>query len=171
MSLPSCAAPPRTRRSECRSWRRARSARRDRSARRRRSSVRPTTTATSAPSIADADRQQSGNRNVPALVERDEKQIGEQDGQSEHDAGAAARRLFLQRRAGPFVAVAGAAGLTRRCAPWRRAPGRSCSRASARHSRSRRDIRCSGPPSAAPAPASLRPAPGSAPCLPWALRT
>jgi hypothetical protein len=45
-------------------------------------------------------------RDRRALVEADQEEIGEDHGQPEDEAGLAGRGLLLQRRAGPFVAVA-----------------------------------------------------------------
>ena len=66
-----------------------------------------------APSTADADRKQDGNRNVPALVQRDEKQISEEHSETEHDSRASAGGLFLQGGSGPFEAVSGRQGCAR----------------------------------------------------------
>ena len=74
---------------------------------------------------ADGDRQQHRQRDVPALVERHQEEIGEQDGEPQHDAGLAGRRLLLQRRARPFEAVAGRQRRRRQSAPWQPAPGPS----------------------------------------------
>ncbi len=52
-------------------------------------------------------RQQHRDRDVPALVERDQEQKGEQDREREHHRGLAGGLLLLEGRAGPLVAVAG----------------------------------------------------------------
>ncbi len=78
-----------------------------------------------APKHADRDRQQHGQRDVPALVQRHQEEIGEQHGEPEDDAGLARRPLLLQRRAGPFEAVAGRQRRRRQRAPSRPAPGPS----------------------------------------------
>ena len=54
--------------------------------------------------MRDADRQQRGDGNIPALIERNEKQIGEQNREPEDNPGLSARRLFLKRGSGPFEA-------------------------------------------------------------------
>ncbi len=55
------------------------------------------------PEQADDDRQQGGNRYRPALVEADEKEVGEDDREPEDGAGLSRRRLLLQRRSCPFI--------------------------------------------------------------------
>jgi hypothetical protein len=45
---------------------------------------------------------------------------------------------FPAAPSGPFIAVAGGRGRGERCAPWRRAPGPSCTGLLAPRSRSRR---------------------------------
>ena len=75
--------PLQTRRSECRSWRRARSARvMPICARRDRASARPSTIAANDPRMPTDDRQQHRHRNGPAFVEPDQKEIRKQSPQS-----------------------------------------------------------------------------------------
>src|SRR5580704_16696753 len=60
---------------------------------------------------ANDDGQQDRNRDRPALVQRDQEQVGEQDGQRQDDAGLAGGGLFLIGGAGPFEIVARRQGL------------------------------------------------------------
>ena len=54
----------------------------------------------------DADRHQGRNRDIPALIKRDQKQIGEQNGKPEDNGRVPACRHLLERGPGPFEAVA-----------------------------------------------------------------
>ena len=58
-------------------------------------------------------RQQHRDRDYPALVERDQEQIGEQDCQAEDHAGLAACALFLEGRSAPLEGVPARQGLRR----------------------------------------------------------
>ena len=143
---------------------RARSARRARSGHKRRSLVRPVTTATMSAQYRDADRQQeregecSSFRKAQRETDRRREQLGRV-----RSACPSARRLFLERGPGPFVAVARSAGSRPTCAPSLRALGRNCSPASVRRSRPHRGIRCSESPFVGLAPAWPRPARGAGP--------
>ena len=55
------------------------------------------------PEHADRHRQQHRHRNDPALIERDEEQIGEQEREAENDARLAFRALLLERGVRPFA--------------------------------------------------------------------
>ena len=72
---------------------------------------------------ADDHREQDRHRDHPALVERHQEQVSEQDGEAENDQGVARLRL-LQRRGGPFVTYSPAAGSGPKPAPWQRSPRR-----------------------------------------------
>ena len=55
---------------------------------------------------ADRDRQQHRHRDGPALVERDQEQVGEQHREAEDDRGLALGALLLERGVGPFAGIA-----------------------------------------------------------------
>ncbi len=52
---------------------------------------------------ADGNRGEHGDGDRPALIERDEKEIGKQHRERQNPGGLAGRLLLLQRRAGPFI--------------------------------------------------------------------
>src|SRR5206468_945869 len=55
---------------------------------------------------ADSDREEHRHRDRPALVERDQEEIGEQYCETQYDAGLPGGLLLLKRRPGPFIGEA-----------------------------------------------------------------
>ena len=60
---------------------------------------------------SDRDRKQDRHRNCPALIKRDQEQIGEQEREAEDDTGLALGALLLERRIRPLSRIALRQGL------------------------------------------------------------